>query len=54
MSLQGLIKEQYFLNRNCGIDVGSSEHMADFERFIYISLLMKDLKEEQKKLKNLT
>jgi len=49
ISLDGLLREQYYLARKCGISVSESEHMADFERYVYLSLYSKELKD---KLKN--
>lgn len=51
VTLNGIIEEQYHLAKKCGINYSETENMADFERFILVSLLMKDLKEEQKIIK---
>jgi len=51
VSLNGIIEEQYYLSKMCNVSYSETENMADFERFILVSLLMKDLKEEEKALK---
>jgi len=49
-SLQGIIEEQYILARKINISLDVSNMLPDFERTIYINLLMKELEEEQKRL----
>lgn len=47
---KSLIEQQYILSKKCGISILESSMMADFEREIYVSLLMKDTQEEMKAL----
>ena len=54
VTLNGIIEEQYYLAKKCGISYHESENMADFERFVLVSLLMKDLKEKQKNMDSLS
>ena len=53
VTLNGIIEEQYYLAKKCGISYSESENMADFERFILVSLLMRDLKEKKKAMGSL-
>lgn len=46
-----LIEQQYVLSKKANISISESNMMADFEREIYISLLIKDTEEEKKALK---
>jgi len=49
--LQNIIEEQYILARKINISPDVSNLMPDFERTIYISLLIKELQEEEKQIK---
>jgi hypothetical protein len=44
------MEEQYILARKINISPDVSNLLPDFERTIYVSLLMKELKEEEKAL----
>jgi hypothetical protein len=45
------MEEQYILARKINISPDVSNMLPDFERTIYVNLLMKELKEEEKALK---
>ena len=47
---KSLLEQQYILSKKCGISISESSQMADFEREIYVSLLMKVIKEEMEAL----
>lgn len=49
-SFQDLIEQQYVLAKKCNMTVSETNMMADFEREIYINILMKDMEEEKKAL----
>lgn len=53
-SLKSVIEEQYILARKINISPDVSNLMPDFERQIYINLLIKELQEEEKALKKST
>jgi len=44
ISLDGILREQYQLAK-CGIGIAESENMADFERYVYLSLYSKELRD---------
>jgi len=50
-SLQQIIEEQYILARKINISPDVSNMLPDFERTIYVSLLVKELEEEHKRMK---
>lgn len=52
-SLQNVIEEQYILARKINISPDVSNLMPDFERTIFVNLLIKELEEEEKKLKQI-
>jgi hypothetical protein len=45
------MEEQYILARKINISPDVSNLLPDFERSIYVSLLMKELKEEEKAMR---
>jgi hypothetical protein len=47
-SFQEIIGEQYVLGRKCGWSVEDTNKMADFERQIYVNLVIKEIEEEKK------
>lgn len=51
-SLQAIIEQQYVLAKKCNISISDSNIMADFEREIFVNLLMRDIEEERKALNN--
>jgi len=51
INLHNIIKEQYYLARKCGVGYMESENMADFERYILISLYIKEIDDKNKSLK---
>lgn len=50
-SLQNIIEEQYILARKLNISPDVSNLIPEFERSIYIRLLIKELEEEEKAIK---
>lgn len=44
--LKDVVREQYELSRNAGISLTESDDMPDFEREVYINILLSDLKRE--------
>jgi hypothetical protein len=48
--LHQIIEEQYILARKINISPDISNMLPDFERTIFISLLIKEIEEEQKRL----
>lgn len=50
-SLQNVIEEQYILARKLNISPDVSNLIPNFERSIYIRLLIKELEEEEKAIK---
>lgn len=49
-SLGDLIEQQYVLAKKCNMPISETNAMADFEREIYVNILLKDLEEEKKAL----
>jgi hypothetical protein len=49
-SLQSIIEEQYILARKINISLDVSNMLPDFERTIYVNLLMRELEEEERRL----
>jgi len=47
-SYNNIIEEQYWLSRRSHISVSESNEMAEFERSFFVSLLSKDIAEENK------
>jgi len=46
------LRTQYQLSRKANINISESEILPDFEREIYINLLLEDLKKEEEAIKN--
>lgn len=53
-SFQDIIEQQYVLAKKCNMPISETNMMADFEREIYINILIKDLEEEKKALEKKT
>jgi len=51
VNLNSIIKEQYYLSRKCGVGYAESENMPDFERYILVSLYMKEIQDKNNQLK---
>lgn len=49
-SLKNILEQQYALSKKCNITPSESNMYADFEREIFVNLLMKDIEEENKAL----
>jgi hypothetical protein len=47
-NIKVIIEEQYLLARKCHIGIEESNRMADFERQIFINMIIKELEEEAK------
>lgn len=50
-SLKEIIEQQYALSKKVNISIEDTNRMADFEKEIFVNLLMGDLEEERKALK---
>jgi hypothetical protein len=48
--MRNILEEQYVLARKCNISLADSNMLPDFEREIYVRLLMRDMEEEKKAL----
>jgi hypothetical protein len=46
-----LYEEQYYLSKECGISISESNEMFDVERKMFLGFLIRDKKEELKKIK---
>jgi hypothetical protein len=53
-NLKNIIEEQYYLAKKVNISVSESTLMADWEREIFCSLLLADIKEENEEIKKST
>ena len=51
-SLPDILRQQFQLSRRANISISESEMMADFEREVYINLLLEDLKREEEQAEN--
>ena len=51
-SLQDIIEQQYALAKKCNMGIIETNMLPDFERQIYVNLLLRDLEEERKSLGN--
>ena len=51
-SLADILRQQFQLSRKANINISETEMMADFEREVYINLLLEDLKREKEQLEN--
>lgn len=47
-NIKQIIEEQYLLARKCNIGIEESSLMADFERQIFVNMIIKELEEEAK------
>ena len=47
-SFQSILEQQYVLAKKCNMSPAETNMMADFEREIYINMLIKDMEEEKK------
>lgn len=47
-SFQDLLEQQYVLAKKCNMPVSETNAMADFEREIYVNILIRDMEEEKK------
>lgn len=48
--MRSILEQQYILAKKCNISISDSNLLPDFEREIYISILIKDMEEEKKAL----
>jgi len=48
--MESILQEQYLLARKCHISPNESNLMPDFERQIFISLIIKEIEEEKKSM----
>lgn len=46
IGLHDLLRVQYVLAKNANINISESNELPDFEREIFLSLLVEDIKEE--------
>lgn len=53
-SLDRIIDDQYWLSRRAHISVSESNEMAEFERLFFVSLLLRDIKEERESYEGLS
>jgi hypothetical protein len=49
-SLRTILEEQFLLSRKCSMSPTESNLLPDFEREVYISLLIKEIEEEKKSM----
>ena len=47
-SFNEIIEEQYVLARKCSFSIEETNKMADFERNIYVNLIIKEIESEKK------
>jgi len=53
-TLDGIIDDQYWLSRRAHISISESNEMAEFERLFFVSLLLRDIKEERESYEGLS
>ena len=53
-SFRNIIEEQYLLARKCSIPPSESNLYADFERQIYVNLVLKEMAEEREAIQGKT
>jgi hypothetical protein len=53
-SIDRIIDDQYWLSRRANISVSESNEMAEFERLFFVSLLLRDIKEERESYEGLS
>jgi len=46
-SLQNILEEQYYLASKSNIPISDSNYMVDFERTVFVNLLMKEMKQKR-------
>jgi len=51
-SIRTILEEQYVLAKKCNMSPIDTNMLPDFEREIFVSILMKDMEEERKALSN--
>lgn len=51
-TLENIIECQYQLVRHANLDIISSNNMPDFERIMIIGMLIRDVREENKAIKD--
>ena len=49
-NLQNILEQQYVLSKKCNISISETNMLADFEREVYLNLLMRDIEEERNAL----
>lgn len=54
ISIDRIIDDQYWLSRRANISVSESNEMAEFERLFFVSLLLRDIKEEKESYEGLS
>jgi len=47
-NFQDIIEQQYILAKKCNMPVSETNRMAEFEKDIYVNILIKDLEAEKK------
>lgn len=52
-TLDRIIDDQYWLSRRAHISISESNEMAEFERLFFVSLLLRDIKEERESYEGL-
>jgi hypothetical protein len=50
-SFQNILEQQYVLAKKCNMSIVETNLIPDFEREIYINMLLKDIEEERKHTK---
>ena len=53
-TLDGIIDDKYWLSRRAHISISESNEMAEFERLFFVSLLLRDIKEERESYEGLS
>ena len=53
-SLNSIIEEQYLLAKNVNMSLHDTEELPDFERIIYVNLLLRDKRKEEEALASAT
>ena len=53
-TLDRIIDDQYWLSRRAHISISESNEMAEFERLFFVSLLLRDIKEERESYEGLS
>jgi len=53
-SLDRIIDDQYWLSRRANISVSETNEMAEFERLFFVSILLRDIKEETQSYEELS